>query len=138
MIAVKEALNVPDAVFLPMVIVDTIVPYVWMGILVALASRQKIFDAWNHSDRRILDDLATRTEHFTQRNSTSIHWEGFFDHRTSRILIGRLSQAASVIYRREGMCCRLMPGPLSGHDHRHCTFLYACKPYPAYRCQQIR
>src|SRR3989338_10203814 len=31
MIAVKEALGTPDAVFLPMVIVDTIVPYVWMG-----------------------------------------------------------------------------------------------------------
>ena len=60
MIAVKEALNTPDAVFLPMVIVDTIVPYVWMGILVALASRQKSFDSWNHSDRRILDDLAGR------------------------------------------------------------------------------
>ncbi len=44
MIAVKEALNTPDAVFLPMVIVDTIVPYAWMGILVALAARQKSFD----------------------------------------------------------------------------------------------
>jgi len=31
MVAVKEALNTPDAVFLPMVIVDTIVPYVWVG-----------------------------------------------------------------------------------------------------------
>ena len=57
MIAVKEALNTPDAVFMPMVIVDTVVPYTWMGILVALAVHQKIFDAWNHSDRRILDDL---------------------------------------------------------------------------------
>ena len=60
MIAVKEALNTPDPVFLPMVIVDTIVPYTWMGILVALAARQKEFDAWNNSDRRILDELAER------------------------------------------------------------------------------
>jgi len=71
MIAVKEALNTPDAVFFPMVIVDTIVPYVWMGILVAFASRQKSFDTWNRSDRRILDDLAKRTEHFLkQKNQT--------------------------------------------------------------------
>ncbi|MDE2028045.1 MAG: DUF819 family protein, partial [Candidatus Omnitrophica bacterium] len=58
MIAVKEALNTPDAVFLPMVIVDTVVPYTWMGILVALAGRQKEFDAFTRADRRILDDLA--------------------------------------------------------------------------------
>ncbi len=49
MVAVKEALNTPDAVFLPMVIVDTIVPYTWMGILVALAARQNKFDSWNRS-----------------------------------------------------------------------------------------
>ena len=73
MIAVKEALNTPDAVFMPMVIVDTIVPYVWMGILVALASRQKIFDSWNGSDRRILDDLALRTQAFSQTKKQSIH-----------------------------------------------------------------
>jgi uncharacterized membrane protein len=60
MIAVKEALSVPDAVFLPMVIVDTILPYVWVGILISLAGRQKIFDTWNRADRRILDDLAGR------------------------------------------------------------------------------
>jgi len=98
MIAVKEALNTPDPVFLPMVIVDTIVPYVWMGILVALASRQKIFDAWNHSDRRILDDLATRTEHFTQRKDTSVHWAKAFLIIGAALLIGRLSQAASIYF----------------------------------------
>ena len=58
MIAVKEALNTPDAVFMPMVIVDTVVPYTWMGILVAFAVHQKGFDAFNRSDRTILDDLS--------------------------------------------------------------------------------
>lgn len=58
MIAVKEALNTPDKVFLPMVIVDTIVPYVWMGILLAMVSLQTLFDRWNSSDRLILDQLS--------------------------------------------------------------------------------
>ena len=35
MIAVKEALSVPDQVFAPMVIVDTVVPYLWMATLIA-------------------------------------------------------------------------------------------------------
>jgi len=60
MIAVKEALSTPDAVFLPMVIVDTIVPYVWMAILVAFAESQPFFDRWNNADRRILDQLNRR------------------------------------------------------------------------------
>ena len=60
MIAVKEALGTPDRVFLPMVIVDTIVPYVWMGILVASVESQSMFDRWNNSDRRILDQLSRK------------------------------------------------------------------------------
>ena len=60
MIAVKEAVGVPDTVFLPMVIVDTIVPYAWMGLLVALVGLQHSFDAWNASRKSILDELKNR------------------------------------------------------------------------------
>ena len=62
MIAVKEALAVPDRVFAPMVIVDTIVPYVWMGMLIACVGAQAVFDRWNCSDRTVLDDLARRAK----------------------------------------------------------------------------
>ena len=54
MIAVKEALAVPDAVFAPMVIVDTVVPYLWMGLLIAMVGLQPAFDRWNRADRAIL------------------------------------------------------------------------------------
>lgn len=60
MIAVKEAISAPDAVFAPMVIVDTVVPYVWMGILLSLAGMQPLYDRWNKSDRGILDALGER------------------------------------------------------------------------------
>lgn len=62
MIAVKEALGVPDQVFLPMVVVDTIVPYVWMGLLIAVVKWQPVFDRWNNSDRSVLDALKVRAE----------------------------------------------------------------------------
>ncbi len=71
MIAVKEALGTPDAVFLPMVIVDTVVPYVWMGFLVAMSSAQPLYDRWNGSDRRILDELKERMEKF---HSKKVQW----------------------------------------------------------------
>lgn len=57
MIAVKEALSVPDEVFAPMVIVDTVVPYLWMGIMIASVGLQPVFDRWNRSDRRVLEHL---------------------------------------------------------------------------------
>lgn len=72
MIAVKEALGTPDAIFLPMVIVDTVVPYLWMGLLVIAAAHQDRYDRFNGSDRRILDDLNRRIEH-TVKASRGVH-----------------------------------------------------------------
>lgn len=62
MIAVKEALAVPENVFLPMVVVDTIVPYVWMAIMIACVSFAPVFDKFNRSDRTVLDDLNQRLQ----------------------------------------------------------------------------
>lgn len=95
MVAVKEALNSPDAVFLPMVIVDTIVPYVWVGILVALASRQNRFDRWNGSDLRILDDLA-KTQQGTRPKEQSIDLGKAVLIIGLALLAGRACQAASI------------------------------------------
>jgi len=69
MIAVKEALSVPDTVFAPMVIVDTVVPYLWMGIMIAMVGLQPAFDHWNRSDRAILDHLG---EHVVKHLATHV------------------------------------------------------------------
>ncbi|MBI5149208.1 MAG: DUF819 family protein [Candidatus Omnitrophica bacterium] len=60
MIAVKEALGTPDDVFLPMVVVDTIVPYVWMGLLVSVSTGQAAFDHWLRADRGVIEDIRKR------------------------------------------------------------------------------
>ncbi|MBF0494018.1 MAG: DUF819 family protein [Candidatus Omnitrophica bacterium] len=69
MIAVKEAIGTPESVFTPMVIVDTIVPYVWMGILISIAGLQKKYDHWNKSDESILGSLSAGTQS-NEDNST--------------------------------------------------------------------
>ena len=61
MIAVKEAIHTPDAVFFPMIVVDTVVAYSWMGVLILLEGVQKKYDLWNHSDRGVVEELARRT-----------------------------------------------------------------------------
>lgn len=60
MIAVKEAMSVPDEVFLPMVVVDTVVPYVWMGILIAMVKFQPRLDRKFNADRSMLEGLRQR------------------------------------------------------------------------------
>ena len=96
MIAVKEALNTPDPVFLPMVIVDTIVPYTWMGILVALAVHQKSFDKWNGSDRRILDELAKRAGPLALQQKQKVEMRKAVLVIGMALLAGAAAQAASV------------------------------------------
>lgn len=61
MIAVKEAIHTPDAVFFPMIVVDTVVAYSWMGLLILLESFQKKYDTWNQSDLRVVEELARKT-----------------------------------------------------------------------------
>jgi uncharacterized membrane protein len=62
MLAVKEGLRAPDTVFAPMVIVDTVITYSWMGFLVALSPWQPKWDAWVKADRKTLDDVVQRLD----------------------------------------------------------------------------
>lgn len=63
MLAVKEGLQTPDAVFAPMVIVDTVMTYTWMGIMIALAAFQERWDRWVKADRSTLEDAVSRLAH---------------------------------------------------------------------------
>ncbi len=63
MIAVKEALSAPDNVFLPLVVVDAVLPYLWMACLIALSQHQHDFDRWNGARRDITADLEQKAHH---------------------------------------------------------------------------
>jgi uncharacterized membrane protein len=60
MLAVKEGLHAPDEVFAPMVIVDTVITYSWMGFLVMMAGFQDKWDRWVGADPRTLADVNRR------------------------------------------------------------------------------
>jgi uncharacterized membrane protein len=62
MLAVKEALQTPENIFAPAVIVDTVVTYLWMGIVIALAGFQERWDTWVKADRTSLEDVVKRIE----------------------------------------------------------------------------
>jgi uncharacterized membrane protein len=77
MIAVKEAIGTPDAVFMPMVVVDTIVPYVWMAILICGAALQAGYDKWNRSDCRVLTELNARMQGIQVKDSRKFSLAAF-------------------------------------------------------------
>ncbi len=90
-IAVKEAMGVPDAILLPMVVMDTIVPYVWMGTLVACVKLQPVFDRWNQSNRRILDELGQRASSDVSATNAKIHWGKVVLIVAFAVIIGQVS-----------------------------------------------
>ncbi|MBT3199692.1 MAG: DUF819 family protein [Phycisphaerales bacterium] len=76
MIAVAESVKTPTKMYGTMIVVDTIIPYAWMGLLIFLSAHQARFDRWNRAKSDILDDLkhrsadgpATRSEPLTLRH----------------------------------------------------------------------
>ncbi len=62
MMAIAEGIGTPASMWGPVIVVDTVVGYGWMGIVIALASIQPKFDKWTGADRSILDSVRDRLE----------------------------------------------------------------------------
>ena len=54
MVAMAESVGTPDALMGPVIVVDTVVGYGWMGVLLFLSAWQARFDAWNDAKRDAL------------------------------------------------------------------------------------
>jgi len=46
MLAIREALAIPDTIFAPLIVVDASLTYTWMGVLIAGARMQHRWDRW--------------------------------------------------------------------------------------------
>ena len=60
MMAIKESVGTPDSLMGPIIVVDTVVAYGWMGVLLFMSGWQERFDAWLHADTRDIDTLESR------------------------------------------------------------------------------
>lgn len=70
MLAVKEALAIPDDVFAPVVVTDGLFAYVWMTLLVTAAGWQRAFDGWSGAP-------AASTENAPAAKSAGRPWSFF-------------------------------------------------------------
>jgi uncharacterized membrane protein len=56
MVAIAESVGTPDSVFGPIIVVDTVVGYGWMGVLLFLSAYQGIFDRRTGARTEALDE----------------------------------------------------------------------------------
>ncbi len=64
--AIKESVGAPDSIIGPIIIVDTLIAYTWMGVLLFLANYQQVIDRWNKAHSAILEDLNRRLREFQE------------------------------------------------------------------------
>ena len=60
MVAIKESVGTPDSLMGPIIVVDTVVGYGWMGVLLLISTWQRRFDRWVGADTRTIDALNQR------------------------------------------------------------------------------
>jgi uncharacterized membrane protein len=57
MVAIKESVGTPDSVMAPIIVVDTVVAYSWMGLLLLATAWQGRFDTWVRADTSAIEAL---------------------------------------------------------------------------------
>jgi len=68
MLFIKDSVGASDSILGPIIVVDTVVGYGWMGILIFLSAFQKRFDTWTGADMSVLERTNARlTEMDTTR-----------------------------------------------------------------------
>ena len=66
MLAIKESVGASDAMMGPIIVVDTVVGYGWMGVLIFLSAFQKKFDKWVGADNSAIEQANARLSEMDQ------------------------------------------------------------------------
>jgi uncharacterized membrane protein len=100
MVAIAESVGTPDAIMGPIIVVDTVVGYGWMGVLLFLSAWQVLFDERLRADtsaltetNRILADLDTHRRPTQLRDLAIILGLGF----AGAVLAVQLGEALPVL-----------------------------------------
>ncbi len=66
MVAMAESVGTPDSLMGPVIVIDTVVGYGWMGLLLFFSAWQSRFDKWNNAKRGGLEDAQRHLEALQQ------------------------------------------------------------------------
>jgi uncharacterized membrane protein len=57
LVAISESVQTPESLLAPVLVVDTVIGYGWMGVVIGLSTFQNRFDQWAKVDRTIIEDI---------------------------------------------------------------------------------
>jgi uncharacterized membrane protein len=60
MVAIAESVDTPESAFGPIIVVDTVVGYGWMGVLLFFSVWQKKFDSWTGANTTVIEETNAR------------------------------------------------------------------------------
>ncbi len=60
MLFIKDSVGTPDSLVGPIIVVDTVVGYGWLGVLVFLSTFQDRFDSWIGADKSVIEETNRR------------------------------------------------------------------------------
>ncbi len=72
MAAMIEAVGTPKEILSPIIVVDTVVGYSWMGIMIFLAGFQHKFNKWNKADDSIIQSVNKEMNDIQRKNERPI------------------------------------------------------------------
>ncbi len=74
LVAIQKSVGAPDSVVGPIIVVDTVVGYGWMGILIFLSTFQARFDKWTKADNSAIERANARLQEMdTTRKPTQLN-----------------------------------------------------------------
>ena len=73
MVAIAESVGTPESAYGPIIVVDTVVGYGWMGVLIALAGYQAVFDKRTNANTAVIEETNIRLAKMDrQRHPTTL------------------------------------------------------------------
>ena len=73
MVAIAESVGTPESAYGPVIVVDTVVGYGWMGVLIALAGYQTVFDKRTNANTAVIEETNIRLAKMDrQRHPTTL------------------------------------------------------------------
>jgi uncharacterized membrane protein len=78
MVAIAESVDTPESAFGPIIVVDTVVGYGWMGVLLFFSVWQKKFDSWTSARTGAIEETNRRLEEMDKdRHPTTVRDAAF-------------------------------------------------------------
>ncbi len=92
MVAIAESVGTPESAFGPIIVVDTVVGYGWMGVLLLFSAYQKRFDRWSRARTDAIEDTNRRLQELNlERAPIQMHQVAVV------ISLGLVGSVASVV-----------------------------------------